>query len=545
MPDTELPRASSPVPPPQAVPAAVAEPMPLRDLLHEIHVWWLTKYVAPVDHPVVVEHVREEGRVTSRYSFMVVMSCAIAVLGLLQSSPAVVIGAMLISPLMGPIISLGFSLTLLDFGQMKKALEGLLTGILLALLVAWVIVTFSPLTEATPEILARTKPNLFDLLVAIFSGLAGGYAVIKRKGEAIVGVAIATALMPPLAVVGYGLAVHSVPIAQGAFMLFMTNLLAIALSVTLLAKFYGFGSQHSGKHTVWQLVFITVVFSVLSLPLGVALKDIASNAYQTKTAKAMIDSYFEKAQGRVSTFQLRHTHEGVLRIDVVALTTDYSDGAQQTLQSGIADALKVPVQLELDQVVMARAEMKQLNETNPADVPRPAGAVLAQSLMQGAVLPVMAVQADEAAGTLTVVGQATAGVGLEAWKALEASLQERQTERKVQVVPPYQALPSVPFGVGLAQPEGDALPGLETMAWALQRWGTPPVEVVGRAASRNDGKTNGSVLAAQRAEAVAGWLGQRGISATTRVDYAGAAQRTEEGLNGVASFMRADVLLKR
>lgn len=161
--------------------------------IRRIRQWWYNKYVLSIDHEAVIQHVREEGRLTSRFSFMVTMACAIAILGLLLSSPAVVIGAMLISPLMAPIMSLGFSICLLDIQQMKKAIESVSVGVLLALLVSWMIVTLSPITDATPEIMARTQPNLFDLLIAIFSGLAGGYAVIKRKGETIVGVAL-----PPL-----------------------------------------------------------------------------------------------------------------------------------------------------------------------------------------------------------------------------------------------------------------------------------------------------------------------------------------------------------
>jgi uncharacterized hydrophobic protein (TIGR00271 family) len=217
----------------------------------KIYAWWKAKYVSDINHQDVAEYVRNEGIISSRYGFMVSMSCAIAILGLLLSSPAVVIGAMLISPLMSPIMSLGFSLSVLDFKQMKKSLEALVCGIIVALTISWLIVMFSPITDATPEILTRTQPNLFDLLVAIFSGLAGGYAVIKRKGETIVGVAIATALMPPLAVVGFGLATSNMSIAKGAFMLFMTNLFAISLSVTLMTKFYGFGGEHSPKHTAW------------------------------------------------------------------------------------------------------------------------------------------------------------------------------------------------------------------------------------------------------------------------------------------------------
>lgn len=132
-----------------------------------------------IDYTTVVQEVREDGALSGRYQFMTLMSCAIATLGLLLSSPAVVIGAMLISPLMGPIVQLGMSLCILDLRAMRSSLISIGVGVGLVLIASAGIVALSPLTQATPEILARTQPNLFDLLVAIFSGLAGG--VSRRR----------------------------------------------------------------------------------------------------------------------------------------------------------------------------------------------------------------------------------------------------------------------------------------------------------------------------------------------------------------------------
>ena len=193
-----------------------------------------------VDHEAVSENVYENGGLSGRYLIMTGISAAIAILGLMLSSPAVVIGAMLMSPMMGPIVALGFSLALLDFSEMNRALRALALGFGLALIVAVVLTVLSPLKEPTAEILARTRPNFFDLLIAVFSGIAGAYAVIKQRGETIIGVAIATALMPPVATVGFGLGTGDMGIAGGAFFLFMTNLVAIALAATLTAGFYGF-----------------------------------------------------------------------------------------------------------------------------------------------------------------------------------------------------------------------------------------------------------------------------------------------------------------
>ncbi|HEY5237043.1 MAG TPA: DUF389 domain-containing protein, partial [Rhizomicrobium sp.] len=233
----------------------------------------------------------------ARYAMLTALSCAIAVLGLLLSSPAVIIGAMLISPLMGPIILFGFSLALLDQPLAFRSFVAVAIGTLLAVGLSALIVWLSPLQSVTPEILSRTRPNFFDLLVAIFSAVAGAYAVVQRKGETIMGVAIATALMPPLAACSFGLATANWAIFKGAGGLFMTNLLAIALTACLVAKFFGFGAHNSRHSTFWQTVSIVVVFVVLSIPLGLSLKRIAGEAVQTSKVRSTLQGYFEESSG--------------------------------------------------------------------------------------------------------------------------------------------------------------------------------------------------------------------------------------------------------
>jgi uncharacterized hydrophobic protein (TIGR00271 family) len=299
-----------------------------------------------------MSNVLEGGGLTPRYAFMVVMSCGIAILGLLQSSAAVVIGAMLISPLMGPIVQLGFSLCVVDFRLMRRALYALAIGVVLALLTAMCIVWLSPLKEATSEILARTQPNLFDLLVALFSGLAGGYAVITRKGEAIVGVAIATALMPPLAVVAFGLATSNMAIAGGAFFLFMTNLLAIAFSVTLIAKWYGFGVANSPQHTAWQAGVIAATFIFLAIPLGLALRDIAEQTWTAKQTRQAVQSYLGEHGGSIEQLKIERSNDDYA-INVVALVPTYLSDAQVNIQRRLAQRLRHSFTVQVRQMLEA------------------------------------------------------------------------------------------------------------------------------------------------------------------------------------------------
>ena len=237
--------------------------------------WWRHHVVDAVDHRAVMARVHDEAFWSGHFAFMTLMSAGIAVLGLLLSSPAVVIGAMLISPLMGPILGFGFGLALFDLAEIRRALLSLTVGVILAVLFCALIVLVSPIQSVTSEIASRTRPNLFDLGVAIFSGLAGTYAMIRGRQGAIVGVAIAVALMPPLAVMGFGLATWNLPILGGATFLFFTNLMAIGLSAAVLARIYGFGSKLSPKQTWVQASLVIGTLAALALPLGLALRQIA------------------------------------------------------------------------------------------------------------------------------------------------------------------------------------------------------------------------------------------------------------------------------
>ena len=169
------------------------------------------------------------------YWLDIVFSAGIAALGLVINSPAVIIGAMLISPLMGPIMATGLGLAAGDLYLAVKAIANLIASIALAVGLSAFIVWLLPFHSITQEILARTNPNLLDLAIALFSGLAGSVAVSRTGGgngvTTLPGVAIAVALMPPLCTLGFGLGSNAnTTIMAGAGLLFLTNLVAIVAS---------------------------------------------------------------------------------------------------------------------------------------------------------------------------------------------------------------------------------------------------------------------------------------------------------------------------
>ena len=161
-----------------------------------------------------------------------ILMCAIfiASIGLNMNSTAVIIGAMLISPLMTPIVGLGFGLAIFDTRLIKQSLEVLLTQVLVSLLVSTLYFWISPLSYASSELIARTSPTIWDVLIAIAGGIAGFIGSRKKEANNIVpGVAIATALMPPICTAGYGLANGNVRFLFGALYLFLINCVFIML----------------------------------------------------------------------------------------------------------------------------------------------------------------------------------------------------------------------------------------------------------------------------------------------------------------------------
>lgn len=530
-------------------------------VLFRAHRRWRNKnFVNEINHEEIVPLVNEDGRMTSRYSFMVTMSCAIAILGLLLSSPAVVIGAMLISPLMGPIMSLGFSLCIVDLRQMRKALIAIVLGFIFSVGIAAFIVLISPITDPTPEILARTKPNLFDLLVAIFSGMAGGYATIRQKGATIVGVAIATALMPPLAVVGYGIATATWPIAQGAFFLFMTNLLAISLSVTLMAKWYGFKSNHHKKsYTIWQTSLVFIVFGMLSIPLGLSLNKIAYQSYVAKTVQLEIEDRFNDTVSRISNFSINFNNKDEIGVECIMITDTYIPSAKEDIQKTLYEEIGLPVVLSLDQIIVARSQQQKILEekekisesalTNVAQEKLSLASAqdeITQSIKNEVFFPVKFVQVDTENNRILVYPESSERMDISILRNVENTLRARFPDWSIFVIPPVQALPYVFFDIGDDKLSRVAQEKLMDISWTLRRWNVSEVTVLGYASSVGESQRfNNSSLAYKRAENVKNLLENEDVSATIRAEYKGRYQASEEREYGIRAFQRVEVRLSK
>lgn len=203
--------------------------------------------------------------------WVLICSIVVASVGLNTNSTAVIIGAMLISPLMGPIRGIGLGVGTNDISLIIDSLKNFGIAVGISLLTAWIYFLISPISELTPELEARTGPNLMDVFIAFFGGLAGIIAASRGDNSTVIpGVAIATALMPPLCTAGYGLAIGNFQYFFGASYLFLLNTLFICLSTIVVVRYLKFPIRHFidpkvEKKVTWTsyiLLFLVVIPSV-------------------------------------------------------------------------------------------------------------------------------------------------------------------------------------------------------------------------------------------------------------------------------------------
>lgn len=226
---------------------------------------------------LTVESIRKGVSFKGANLWILIFATFMASLGLNVNSTAVIIGAMLISPLMGPIMGIGLAVGINDFELMKRSFKSFLITTAFSVVTSTVFFLLSPLAEAQSELLARTSPNIYDVFIALFGGLAGVVALsTKEKGNVIPGVAIATALMPPLCTAGYGLATGNLAFFLGAFYLYFINSVFISVATYLGVRVMHFRAKEfvdkSRELKVRKyIVFIVVATMVPAIYLTVGI----------------------------------------------------------------------------------------------------------------------------------------------------------------------------------------------------------------------------------------------------------------------------------
>lgn len=274
--------------------------------------------------------------------WILVFSIVIASIGLNVNSTAVIIGAMLISPLMGPIMGVGLGVGVNDLGLVRKSVGNLAVATGIAILSSALYFLISPINEAGSELLSRTTPTFLDVMVAFFGGLTGILAGSrKEKSNVIPGVAIATALMPPLCTAGYGLAHLDGTYFFGALYLFLINTILIATSTTLVVRYLRFPVVQpldAAKEQKYKRYF-TLGLLALVLPSAYILY----NTVRQSVQKAKIQSFVSETisfPGSEVVKQEVSFEEGEPRVQVVLLGATVPQEMMAQWQSGLAE--KVP-----------------------------------------------------------------------------------------------------------------------------------------------------------------------------------------------------------
>ena len=255
------------------------------------------------------------------FFFLLICATILSTLGLLADSSAVIIGAMIIAPLMNPILSMAFAIVTADWKLYKRSLVTLFLGAFSAILVSSLISFVLPLSVIGEEVIRRTRPNLIDLGIAIAAGAAGSFSLTRKSiVSSIAGVAIAVALIPPLCVVGIGLgigdqlaagvgrvSITNITVADGAFLLFLANLAGITFTACLVFLSQSYGNFRKAFQT---LVIWLLIMALLSGPLSNSLKEfIVANRLSLEIHRIRIDKpeIWQQVQVQYLDVQLKST----------------------------------------------------------------------------------------------------------------------------------------------------------------------------------------------------------------------------------------------
>ena len=281
---------------------------------HSFRVWirkfWYdvlayTQLKEDTDYEATVKYISSSVEFRGVNLWVLAFAIIVASVGLNVNSTAVIIGAMLISPIMGPILGIGLSVGTLDEDLLRRSLRNFLIMVVISLITSTLYFLISPLSEAQSELLARTRPTIFDVIIAFFGGLAGIVATSRKTQPftVISGVAIATALMPPLCTAGYGLATWQLRYFGGAGYLFFINSFFIALATFIIVRFLGFPQKRYMNQTRLKAVRrMMYIFAILVMIPSVfmAINLVRESSFNSQAIKFVHDiqqtSYFDKVQ---------------------------------------------------------------------------------------------------------------------------------------------------------------------------------------------------------------------------------------------------------
>lgn len=303
----------------------------------------------------VYRNIHRDARPDVDFFVMIGLSALIATFGLLQNSAAVIIGAMLVAPLFSPLLAISLSIIQGNVRLLRLAIESTVKGIALAIFLSALLALTAPSKTLTPEILSRGSPNLFDLAVALASGAAGAYAIARKDvAAALPGVAIAAALVPPLGVIGIGIAMGDLSVAGGGSLLFLTNLVAIALAGAVTFLLLGFRPGAHGARDVHLrrgLLVTIIMFVLITIPLGLFFV----RSVRSANTRSIIENSLVKQIQTIPNLELVNSediefqsqgNELIVTVPVYTFGT-VSNDAVDKLSNNLSTAISRPVLVRL------------------------------------------------------------------------------------------------------------------------------------------------------------------------------------------------------
>lgn len=365
---------------------------------------WLELKASLINPASVTKSIYMEVDITAGYFLILTIANLIALSGLLMNNIAVIVGAMLISPLMGPILSSGFAFITGNAIIGRKALRKLALSVVITVVIAGAASYVSPMQDLTEEILSRTRPNLFDLIVAFLAGTVGANALCTKKNYlmTVTGVAIATAVIPPLSVAGYGLGTGNFYVGIGGFFLFFTNFVAIIISTGLVFLIYGFRPGMMTNMKAYELkkrlVFLVIVLIVISAPLVYTLREAIREVRLRGSIQSVLKKEFDRERlSHLSTFSHARDKSGKIEVEATINTVAYLGEAEiAEAEKKVVEQTGHPVRLHIEQILVRTGGLK-LSPMKPSE--------------QQSITPAMSAgQKGAASGVAGFVGRAASDI---------------------------------------------------------------------------------------------------------------------------------------
>lgn len=344
------------------LPVEVARSSPVPTLLLKHYEgarrFWVRRFWEKVSAPFpnltaseraeVYQRMHRAARPNIDFFILIGLAAMIATLGLLQGSPAVIIGAMLVAPLMSPILAIAMAIVRGNVYLLRLSAGATLLGVVLAVSLGIAVTLVAPAGVVTGEILARTRPNLLDLLVALASGAAGGYAIARKEvATALPGVAIAAALVPPLGVVGYGTATAQLDIAGGSLLLFSTNLISIVFASAVVFLLLGFRPTQARRTEQVRLGFIfsLIALVLISIPLTTFSITAVGQISRQNQVKAFLNEQLETDTLHISDLGIEQRGNKFIVHAVIYSLDEFPPEQLSDLQEELTEAVGAPVTL--------------------------------------------------------------------------------------------------------------------------------------------------------------------------------------------------------